>query len=659
LVDNPSLSAYTKIKEMALPKISKKFVSIVLLSSFLLTISYVPVLANYNNNNSQQNPSTTTNQSANPNYKIVPTPTISSNQKAVALSTAGQDHNTQLALGWDDLLPQNIVSGIIGKFKDFGECITNLPACLAATAGNIFELGVYIVENVFLKQSTGKDADKAIQAAASGNTAQMQQTLNEIVSDPNPANHGLIGIAGATTNTLLALPIPVSSAQYFASINPFAQAQAESGQQALQSSNNVILNLWTQIRNACYALAVVVLVIIGFMIMFRVPINPRTVVTLQNALPKIVIALLLITFSFAIAGLMIDLTRVVASFLDNLVTVPISAQIGTAAIFAMVFIMLGAVLSTGGIALVVSFVLLLLALILAIIILVVFFIIIYKLVTRYVIFLLLTMFAPFFFLFGALPGLEGLTINWFRRAAAALLAIPLTGLVLNLSFAIGYSGVGQIAGTSYSLPPYLGILGGPLDKVFGWFFAAPIIGLGLFFFATKVPDIVDELFGNRPLAPRAGIGPGAIIGAPIGALTTAGSVMRGWTATQGVREAAGRVLRGVGWGPTVARKVTEIAGTPLSRGGKIFEGRPYEREQQPYEKEVVIEQAVPKPGIKAGLARVAVKLAGPVVGRKPPPSRPTMIHPEEIARREKEAAKKAQGSPGSQSVTLPGAGDEF
>ena len=41
--------------------------------------------------------------------------------------------------------------------------------------------------------------------------------------------------------------------------------------------------------------------------MFRAKINPQTVVTIQSAIPKAVVALILVTFSYAIAGLMIDL----------------------------------------------------------------------------------------------------------------------------------------------------------------------------------------------------------------------------------------------------------------------------------------------------------------------------------------------------------------
>lgn len=66
-------------------------------------------------------------------------------------------------------------------------------------------------------------------------------------------------------------------------------------------------NLWKAFRDIAYMVLVLVLIAIGFMIMFRMKLNPQTVISVENALPKIVIALILITFSFAIAGFLIDL----------------------------------------------------------------------------------------------------------------------------------------------------------------------------------------------------------------------------------------------------------------------------------------------------------------------------------------------------------------
>lgn len=67
-----------------------------------------------------------------------------------------------------------------------------------------------------------------------------------------------------------------------------------------------VLGIWTAVRNLTYIIAVVFFILIGFGIMVRFKVDPRTVMTIQNQIPKIIVALVLITFSYSIAGLMID-----------------------------------------------------------------------------------------------------------------------------------------------------------------------------------------------------------------------------------------------------------------------------------------------------------------------------------------------------------------
>ncbi len=69
--------------------------------------------------------------------------------------------------------------------------------------------------------------------------------------------------------------------------------------------------VWTALRDIAYLLLVLVIITIGFMIMFRMKLNPQTVISLENSLPKIVIALIIITFSFPLAGFLIDLMYIV------------------------------------------------------------------------------------------------------------------------------------------------------------------------------------------------------------------------------------------------------------------------------------------------------------------------------------------------------------
>ena len=71
-----------------------------------------------------------------------------------------------------------------------------------------------------------------------------------------------------------------------------------------------VLAVWKIFRNLVYLLLVLLFIIIGLGIMFRLNIDARSVMSIQNQLPKIVIGVILITFSYAIAGFIVDLMYV-------------------------------------------------------------------------------------------------------------------------------------------------------------------------------------------------------------------------------------------------------------------------------------------------------------------------------------------------------------
>lgn len=77
------------------------------------------------------------------------------------------------------------------------------------------------------------------------------------------------------------------------------------------ASIRVFQPIWKIFRDFALLLLVVFLIVSGFMIMFRAKINPQTIITLENSLPRIVVSLLFIVFSFAIAGFLIDLMYIV------------------------------------------------------------------------------------------------------------------------------------------------------------------------------------------------------------------------------------------------------------------------------------------------------------------------------------------------------------
>lgn len=84
------------------------------------------------------------------------------------------------------------------------------------------------------------------------------------------------------------------------------------------SALDTIQKYWSGFRNMAYAIVVLITIIFAFLIMFKVKLNPQTVITVQSALPKIFLAILLATFSYAIAGFLIDMMYVVAGLMASL-----------------------------------------------------------------------------------------------------------------------------------------------------------------------------------------------------------------------------------------------------------------------------------------------------------------------------------------------------
>ncbi|MBU0974802.1 hypothetical protein KKD03_03830 [Patescibacteria group bacterium] len=73
------------------------------------------------------------------------------------------------------------------------------------------------------------------------------------------------------------------------------------------ASLNPVLDLWKDFRNVSYMLFVLIFIVLGFMIMFRQKIGGQSAVTAQQAIPSVIASLIFVTFSYAIAGFLIDL----------------------------------------------------------------------------------------------------------------------------------------------------------------------------------------------------------------------------------------------------------------------------------------------------------------------------------------------------------------
>lgn len=140
----------------------------------------------------------------------------------------------------------------------------------------------------------------------------------------NYQDYGLYGHLAYYTNSLYQQP--ASNAYYLADLFKKAspkQAMAAGfkeypgGFKALAP----VLKIWKVFRDIAYLFFIAIFGIVGLSIMFRKKLNPQTTVNLANSLPKIVIALILVTFSYTISAFTVDLlavsTRVVGQVLTQ------------------------------------------------------------------------------------------------------------------------------------------------------------------------------------------------------------------------------------------------------------------------------------------------------------------------------------------------------
>lgn len=427
----------------------KMFLSI-LLSVFLFSISFVTISANHQ-------------QSYRPPPSYTPPPVATS---SVAGATQGQ------VLGcsaWNPL--------------SWGSCVGDAAAA-------IIDAGVGIIQNVFIRQTTGCNHD---------DRDCQENALREIENGVPVAemdHPGALIILASALDSAKTMPIPIDSGTYFASINPFRSAQAAGADEL--ASSGTLLKFWQIIRNASYALMVLVLVVIGFMIMFRVPLNPRMVVTAENSLPRVAVSLLLITFSFAISGFLLDIGRVAVQLVGWF-----GAQIGIP--YDMLIIKFIGLLIFGGIGFALfGGIAVLLLLLLALFLLIIILMIAWKMITRMAMFIVLTLFAPLIFMLGAVPKGEGMIFTWFKRQLANVLAIPAMLMLINMA---------MILGNLTHLP-------GPIEGKTNPFGLAsiilgPMIAIGVLMMATKVPEMLDDAFGLKESGKGAGLTGAAMIGAAV------------------------------------------------------------------------------------------------------------------------------------------------
>jgi len=376
--------------------------------------------------------------------------------------------------------------------------------------------------------------------------SQLHPETNQITQ-----NGGALAASGKMVALLYSSP-PVSGVQYFAGefqkFNPVQPAYAQEG--IGFGALRPIQDIWRVFRNAAYVGFVIVFVIIGFMIMLRAHISPQAVATIQDSIPRLVVALILVTFSYAIAGLMIDLMFLILNLVINFLKA--SGLLGDANyvfeknVFSVVFGSLKDIIGSvanaieGLIKGIVDLGFLedligffggtIAGIIAAIAMLFIMFRVFLMLLMAYVMIIILTMTAPFFFLVQALPGNNGAK-EWFKQMAANVSVFAVVAIMFIFGGILG--GIESLGG----LPkPVIGegdvgqfpLFAGGIDvKVIG-----NLIGFGFLLMTPQAGDMVKKFISGGQ-GGGGGFAPGAAVGAALGAgAGVVGSGARGaWSQT--------------------------------------------------------------------------------------------------------------------------------
>lgn len=139
--------------------------------------------------------------------------------------------------------------------------------------------------------------------------------------DPDAGAEGLLPAVGKITASLY--QEQPSSREYIASLIDnigLPRVTSAYAQGTGYTAMSPFLTFWQGFRNLAYSLYIIMFIVVGVMIMLRTKVNAQTVITIQAALPNLVITLLLITFSYAIVGLMIDLMYFLIYFIVYLLS---------------------------------------------------------------------------------------------------------------------------------------------------------------------------------------------------------------------------------------------------------------------------------------------------------------------------------------------------
>ncbi len=256
-----------------------------------------------------------------------------------------------------------------------------------------------------------------------------------------------------------------------------------------------IKSAWKFTRNMAYAAMAIIIVIIGIMITMRATVDTRTTVTIQYALPKLIVAFLLIGFSYPIGAVIAStgqsLSLQMPIWAAKAMTETAFASAGTGAIIATVattivsaIILIGlASVATAGTALVIILVIVAVVFITTLVIVEV------RYLITYIKILMEIIMAPITFMWAAIPGNDAKISMWFKKMLAyCVILIALRTLPIVI---LGIGGLIMLDATTASVTSLVG------GAIINSLAAVLFMIIGIIFTIQAPPKIEAAITGEK------------------------------------------------------------------------------------------------------------------------------------------------------------------
>ena len=164
----------------------------------------------------------------------------------------------------------------------------------------------------------GEIDEKTCVAAAVSNLTTMYEIFDRVgVVNDNTNENSLAYIWRQVFSSNREISFISYSTNLIKKFNPVKEAYAQQSNGFGYGKLLPISGYWQLTRNFSYILFVLIIIVSAFMIMFKVKISSQASITIQSLIPRIATSLILITFSLAIAGLLMDLMYVVFGLLAS------------------------------------------------------------------------------------------------------------------------------------------------------------------------------------------------------------------------------------------------------------------------------------------------------------------------------------------------------